>query len=722
MKMASQSKSESERPAGIHVPFKLHPRVFAALGADLVTSDVVAVIEQVKNSYDAFARRVDVRFTQDETGRPVLEVEDNGHGMDDKTIDEVWCTVATPFRLTAKHSRRGDALRRVTGAKGLGRLSVARLGTRLELVTKTAGGQCWKVDVSWDDLANAQDINVCSARRAAHPPEDLSHESGTRLRIFLKSSWTPERVEELREGLSRLVSPFSKLLDFTIYLTAPGSLAVPMEVKTSEFLDKPVYRLTGEFGADGKLSYKYVFRPYHGRGRSRQRNSYSWREIRTDLERYYDFKVADELRPTCGPFDFEVRAWDFEKESIEEAEQLFSISRSDLRSQIRSFKGLSLYRDGVLVLPKSETNRDWLGLDLRRVSLVGRRLSTSQIVGYVAISAEVNTKIEDTSDRERLVDTPEAKEFRHVLLYTVSVLEAERAQDKVTEEKPMHDMFRELSPEPLLAQAREVVAEGGSASEMVPLLADYGGKVERIQKELQTTFSYYSRLASIGTIAQKLVHEVGHNVSIIGAFLRLVRDFFVGSNRDVTLLQKHTELAERAVQALGRLAELFRPLASRTFARGKREASVREIWTACLEAKGGELRQLGVRCDTSLRGVDSLRIDPGELWTVLYNLLDNTLYWLGRTKDGTRRILLETRPTGEAGRILCLLHDSGPGVDREDQTRIFLPGVTRRPNGFGMGLTIASEVILGHGGKMGVKSPGKLGGATFRFDLPIASR
>jgi signal transduction histidine kinase len=39
-----------------------------------------------------------------------------------------------------------------------------------------------------------------------------------------------------------------------------------------------------------------------------------------------------------------------------------------------------------------------------------------------------------------------------------------------------------------------------------------------------------------------------------------------------------------------------------------------------------------------------------------------------------------------------------------------------------MGLTVASEVIVGHGGKMGVKSPGKLGGATFRFDLPVTAR
>ena len=55
----------------------------------------------------------------------------------------------------------------------------------------------------------------------------------------------------------------------------------------------------------------------------------------------------------------------------------------------------------VLVLPKSENARDWLGLDLRRVSRVGPRLSTSQIVGYVLITSKHNPKIQDTSDRER---------------------------------------------------------------------------------------------------------------------------------------------------------------------------------------------------------------------------------------------------------------------------------------------------------------------------------
>lgn len=60
------------------IPFKMHPRVFAALGADLVTNDVVAVIELVKNAYDALANRVDVRFGIDDAEGTYIEVADDG--------------------------------------------------------------------------------------------------------------------------------------------------------------------------------------------------------------------------------------------------------------------------------------------------------------------------------------------------------------------------------------------------------------------------------------------------------------------------------------------------------------------------------------------------------------------------------------------------------------------------------------------------------------------
>src|ERR1700732_2584882 len=92
--MAKLSASRTKRESGTRkIPFRLHPRVFAALGADLVTNDVVAIIELVKNSYDAFATRVDVIFRNSSQRGLYLEIKDDGVGMDRKTIEEAWCVV-----------------------------------------------------------------------------------------------------------------------------------------------------------------------------------------------------------------------------------------------------------------------------------------------------------------------------------------------------------------------------------------------------------------------------------------------------------------------------------------------------------------------------------------------------------------------------------------------------------------------------------------------------
>src|SRR5712671_1615055 len=143
-------KSARQGDDSISVPFTIHPRAFKALGADLVTNDVVAIIELVKNAYDAYATEVEIRFKEGD-GAQILEIEDNGSGMERDIIEEAWCTVATPYRTENPVAKKaGKTNRRTSGAKGLGRLSAARLGSRLEMVTQTQGGQCWSVQVDWD--------------------------------------------------------------------------------------------------------------------------------------------------------------------------------------------------------------------------------------------------------------------------------------------------------------------------------------------------------------------------------------------------------------------------------------------------------------------------------------------------------------------------------------------------------------------------------------------
>src|ERR1700728_373578 len=380
------------------IPFRMHPRVFAALGADLVTNDVVAVIELVKNSYDAMATRVDVIYGSDPKAGPFLEISDNGLGMSRLVLETAWSVVATPYRTTHSVESRGKITRRTSGEKGLGRLSTARLGKRLQMYTKAAGDTCWLVEVDWSDLARQDSLDTCDATcKSVTGPNCPIASTGTRLRILnLETLWSEEQFEDLRENLSRLLAPFSDVEDFEIHLEVEGSGDLETKIGAPEFLAKPPYAIRGHVDAKGSVKGKYEYHPVIPAKARHEQVALSWEDVREASEG----ELRERKSPSCGPFEFEIRAWDISSSDTEDLAHRFQIAKANVRKSIRAHKGISVYRDGILVLPKSEDARDWLGLDLRRFSRIGTRLSTSQIVGYVSISADNNTELEDSSNRE----------------------------------------------------------------------------------------------------------------------------------------------------------------------------------------------------------------------------------------------------------------------------------------------------------------------------------
>ena len=200
---------------------------------------------------------------------------------------------------------------------------------------------------------------------------------------------------------------------------------MPVEIEAPDFLSRPPYRIRGTLRRSGLLVWEYDHSPIKGRGRTVSKNV-AWSALREELDIEGSKKTEF---PKSGPFNFEIRAWDIGREDITEIAARFDLQRASIRRSIKAFKGISLYRDGILVLPKSDTARDWLGLDSSR-SRVGIRLSTSQIVGYVSITADANPAIDDTSDRERLVNNPTVTEFEAIIKHIIELLETQRDRDR----------------------------------------------------------------------------------------------------------------------------------------------------------------------------------------------------------------------------------------------------------------------------------------------------
>src|SRR5690554_1013909 len=89
--------------------FQAYARLISVLGDQLISDKWIGVIELVKNSYDADAEKVTVRFLNFDAGdrsrKPIIEIEDNGHGMDIDTILDVWMKPATPNKLNKKKTK-----------------------------------------------------------------------------------------------------------------------------------------------------------------------------------------------------------------------------------------------------------------------------------------------------------------------------------------------------------------------------------------------------------------------------------------------------------------------------------------------------------------------------------------------------------------------------------------------------------------------------------------
>jgi len=300
----------------------------------------------------------------------------------------------------------------------------------------------------------------------------------------------------------------------------------------------------------------------------------------------------------------------------------------------------------------------------------------------------------------------------------ISLMENERDADRVSpqKEKPLGDLMGQLDADDLVSDIADLANEGATAADVVPILKDYNVRLKVIRKTIESNLIYYSRLATVGTIAQMLVHEIRNRTIAFGSFLDFIKDRF-GPFKDKNLKEEYM-YAEEAANSLETLADTFSPLASRGFRRRHKDSLLEDRIQSCLNFQRGELKNKHIKCVIP-KGSTPVAVDPGELDAILLNLLTNSIYWLGQKKDKKRQINFQFSKIDKGSRVRIWIHDNGPGLTNEDGEKVFWPGFTKKPGGIGMGLTIASELVNEYGGKMAIATPGKLGGASFVFDLPI---
>ena len=351
------------------------------IGRELFRSQDFALVELVKNAYDAKAAQVTISIQPSGHRAPgAITVTDNGEGMALEAFERLF--------MVAGYSERpgqvGRAKRVPTGEKGIGRFATDRLGSRLRVITKTKDDTLpLTAEIDWTDFQDRKkrfsDIELTWKREPV--PELGIAKSGTILQISaLREAWNTTQIRALRAELSKLLNPLDPPRNFEITLNAAGSPSLSGTVVAHKPADAD-FEVAFTVLDDGKIQ-----RQLKSAGKQNAAE-------RVTATAPHSAKLAG----LQGAF-------------------LYFLKRP-ARGRVGDLgAGVRVYRDGFRIEPFGSETADWLGIAEKRAKRAGHaHVVPSRLFGYVSISRKKHRGLQDTTGREALLDNDAARALVTVL-------------------------------------------------------------------------------------------------------------------------------------------------------------------------------------------------------------------------------------------------------------------------------------------------------------------
>lgn len=431
--------------------FDINPHVIRQLGEELVPDEMTALMELIKNAYDADASYVKIDINTDSvcteeqltypTHKGYIIVEDSGIGMDDSTIEKSWLTISYSNKRAGSDGvkKKTKKDRTPLGDKGLGRLSTQRLADYCEIFTTPEGGSNrYHVAFDWREFDKVQRLSQVPVKVDTTP---AGATKGTKLvltNLLSTEVWKGDRLETFKNKIVQVLTPFSEVRKFYVYVTVNGeSIDVMKKLDSILSLCQSSY----EFSFDGEyLNVSGVIKPNKlgsGNNRTVQENYKAFIEKdagKKFSEYFFTAKKKDKSYFTpkengfiafskrfsfqndmaglasldgrkCNPGAFSGKIYDFAlTDNFGAVNNVFDTA-SEYKEYVKTQTGVKIYRDGFAVQPYGFGQNDWLGLSKGQTSgssFYGLRPENT--VGYFSISEGVNIHLKDKTDRQGFVE------------------------------------------------------------------------------------------------------------------------------------------------------------------------------------------------------------------------------------------------------------------------------------------------------------------------------
>jgi len=696
--------------------FQPYARLINVLGDQLITDKIVAVMEVIKNSYDADADNVFVRFFNLEnqgkknikpSQQPYIEIEDDGDGMTKDTILNVWLKPATPDKLERKknETRYTTKGRIMQGEKGIGRFAIHKLGEDIELYTKAIDNEEVKLTLKFSDY-NPDSIDILKDKEKKtykllnqvknnwsinNPPEKLLKPKGTLIKINkLREIWSSDDLAKLVKAKNKIVPPIENTFDadnlkivkdFDVKIYDDDYEFNPPDLATFEdAFERAHYKMRGSINKYCELDYVYASNYRDVKEKINLfKNKY---KIRAISQRFFNKdNVQKRKHPSIGNIKFSFYAFDLSKRDP-------TIMTKAIEDFVKDNK-IYVYRDGIRVYPFGEPDYDWLELDrLRAVVRAGAYFSYNDLIGFVYISQKENPKLKDSTNRQGIMDIDGAYEdFKALMLSVVEIMRLHSQVDKRKGEIDRQKLFKDSSL--VFRKAYEELIGILKNSNEVKIL-DYSKKfinaVEKHFQILNERMTTVEDLAGLGMAVEKASHD---SLMMLSKLILNVHDVKSSINNYdrknlVTFLNEVHETLKLIYEGLQIIQPLYKVSRGNTT-----NVSV----LACAnKIKKYFRRDFEKHVTLKINTFEDIKIKTNEglLLQVMINLIDNAIYWLmEETENKNKEIIIEINGNNKQ----LIISDNGPGIEKDIEPYIFQEFFSRKPDGRGLGLYIVKELL-----------------------------
>ena len=660
------------------------------LGDELIRDPGIAVFELVKNAYDAdasFCKTTLFNVHDKEDASAKIIIEDNGTGMDISTIRNVWLEPGTENRKKQREcgNRTKKHKRLPLGEKGVGRFAVHKLGRDIELATRASGEKEIVVNIDWSDFEKTKylaDVGIKVTERS--PKIFKGNKTGTRIEIsnLREMPWTRRRTRALYRSITSICSPFEPPFGGpgkfkTGLLLQPELGWLKGLLKPEDVLGESLFNFKGVIS--GKtLIYDYIFTP-HRKLQAVEKRAVTGREMPVVISSE-DPNTGKKQKETVDLSQYEIGDVRFNFHIFDLEPIVLTLTSSDpsgLKEFLKNNGGVRVYRDGMRVYDFGEPESDWLDLGGKRVNIPASRIGNNQILGAVFVALDSSKDLKEKTNREGFVENEAYLAFRNSIESAVWQAQNERNLDKARMRK---FYSRGKKKEPVLEDLTLLRDEVKKRGLEKPLMR----YVDRIETQYRDVLDRLLVAAGAGLNLAAVMHEIEKGIaSLYEAISR-------GDNQ------------RRLVTLAKRLSDMVDGLNWLTKKSGRSNVKASTLISQAILNSEFRFRGHGIKIVNGIEDYDDpdfeVRCSRRLIMTVLSNLIDNSIYWLDIKGPKSKVLYLGT--THEVnGLPAIIVADNGPGLIDPPQYLV-QPFITRKPDGMGLGLHIADEIMKTQKGRL----------------------